>query len=73
MARIDGARLLDQAYHDALLLLDRDTPLPASGIQESLQPPGWHRSLVIARRSVRTAALGMFPLLIDFATPSSIV
>jgi monothiol glutaredoxin len=25
IARIDGARLLDQAYHDALLLRDRDT------------------------------------------------
>jgi monothiol glutaredoxin len=24
-ARIDGSRLLDQAYHDALLRLDRDT------------------------------------------------
>ncbi len=27
MARIDGSRLLDQAYHDALLALDRETPL----------------------------------------------
>jgi len=27
IARIDGSRLLDQAYHDALLLLDRDTRL----------------------------------------------
>jgi rhodanese-related sulfurtransferase len=27
IAAIDGARLLDQAYHDALLALDRDTPL----------------------------------------------
>ncbi len=27
IAAIDGARLLDQAYHDALLLLDRETPL----------------------------------------------
>jgi monothiol glutaredoxin len=27
IAAIAGARLLDQAYHDALLLLDRDTPL----------------------------------------------
>jgi len=27
MAAIDGARLLDQAYHDALLQLDRDTPI----------------------------------------------
>ena len=27
IARIDGSRLLDQAYHDALLRLDRDTPL----------------------------------------------
>lgn len=27
IAAIEGARLLDQAYHDALLLLDRDTPL----------------------------------------------
>ena len=26
-AAIAGARLLDQAYHDALLLLDRDTPM----------------------------------------------
>ena len=26
-ALIDGSRLLDQAYHDALLLRDRDTPL----------------------------------------------
>jgi monothiol glutaredoxin len=26
-ARIDGSRLLDQAYHDALLRLDRNTPL----------------------------------------------
>ena len=26
-AAIAGARLLDQAYHDALLLLDRDTPI----------------------------------------------
>jgi monothiol glutaredoxin len=26
-ARIDGSRLLDQAYHDALLRLDRETPL----------------------------------------------
>ena len=26
VARIDGSRLLDQAYHDALLRLDRDTP-----------------------------------------------
>lgn len=27
IAAIEGARLLDQAYHDALLELDRDTPL----------------------------------------------
>ncbi len=27
IASIDGARLLDHAYHDALLVLDRDTPL----------------------------------------------
>ena len=27
IATIDGSRLLDQAYHDALLLLDRDTPM----------------------------------------------
>jgi monothiol glutaredoxin len=26
-ATIDGSRLLDQAYHDALLLRDRDTPI----------------------------------------------
>ena len=26
-ARIDGSRLLDQAYHDALLHLDRKTPI----------------------------------------------
>src|SRR5688500_12135521 len=25
LARIDGSRLLDQAYHDALMELDRDT------------------------------------------------
>jgi monothiol glutaredoxin len=27
VARIDGSRLLDQAYHDQLMALDRDTPL----------------------------------------------
>jgi rhodanese-related sulfurtransferase len=27
IAKIEGSRLLDQAYHDALLRLDRDTPL----------------------------------------------
>ena len=27
IAAIDGSRLLDQAYHDALLLMDRDTAL----------------------------------------------
>ena len=27
IATIDGSRLLDQAYHDALLLRDRDTPI----------------------------------------------
>ena len=27
MASIEGARLLDRAFHDALLELDRDTPL----------------------------------------------
>ena len=27
IAAIDGARLLDQAYHDALLLRDRDPPI----------------------------------------------
>ena len=27
VAMIDGSRLLDRAYHDALLLLDRDTPI----------------------------------------------
>jgi monothiol glutaredoxin len=27
IATIEGSRLLDQAYHDALLLLDRDTPI----------------------------------------------
>lgn len=27
IAAIDGSRLLDQAYHDALLLLERDTPI----------------------------------------------
>jgi monothiol glutaredoxin len=26
-AKIDGSRLLDQAYHDALLCLDRETPI----------------------------------------------
>jgi rhodanese-related sulfurtransferase len=27
IAAIDGSRLLDQPYHDALLLRDRDTPI----------------------------------------------
>ena len=27
IATIDGSRLLDQAYHDALLLRERDTPI----------------------------------------------
>ena len=27
IASIEGARLLDQAYHDALLAMDRETPL----------------------------------------------
>jgi monothiol glutaredoxin len=27
LAKIDGFRLLDQAYHDALLRLERDTPI----------------------------------------------
>jgi monothiol glutaredoxin len=27
IATIDGSRLLDQAYHDALLIRDRDTPI----------------------------------------------
>jgi monothiol glutaredoxin len=27
IAAIDGSRLLDQAYHDALLLRDRETPI----------------------------------------------
>ena len=27
LAKIDGSRLLDQAYHDALLGLDRKTPI----------------------------------------------
>jgi monothiol glutaredoxin len=27
IATIDGSRLLDRAYHDALLLLDRDTAI----------------------------------------------
>ena len=27
IAAIDGSRLLDQAYHDALLVRDRDTPI----------------------------------------------
>jgi monothiol glutaredoxin len=27
IARIDGARLLDQSYHDALLQMDRTTPI----------------------------------------------
>jgi len=27
MATIDGSRLFDQVYHDALLLRDRDTPI----------------------------------------------
>ena len=27
IATIDGSRLLDQAYHDALLLRDRETPI----------------------------------------------
>jgi len=27
IATIDGSRLLDQAYHDALLLRDRETPV----------------------------------------------
>jgi len=27
LATIEGSRLLDQAYHDALLLRDRDTPI----------------------------------------------
>lgn len=26
-AKIEGARLLDQAYHDALMALDRETPM----------------------------------------------
>ena len=27
VARIEGSRLLDQAYHDELMALDKDTPL----------------------------------------------
>jgi rhodanese-related sulfurtransferase len=27
LARIEGSRLLDQAYHDALIARDRDTPI----------------------------------------------
>ena len=57
--------------------------LPSAGIHESVQPSGWHRRLVTVGRSVRPALLTTrhgradhrvdTPLLIDFATPSSIL
>ena len=41
LAAIEGSRLLDQAYHDALLLRDRDTPLVFQchhGVRSSTPP-----------------------------------
>ena len=100
IATIDGSRLLDEAYHDALLLRDRDTPIVfqchlgirSQNAAEYFRREGFRNlynlqggidawSLLVERPcpllSARTdpsavTAVDDIPLLIDFATPSSI-
>ena len=56
LARIAGSRLLDQASHDALLCLDRDTCIIFQ-CHHGVQSTGRHRRIVAHGLCRRTAVL----------------
>jgi monothiol glutaredoxin len=71
IAAIDGARLLDQAYHDALLALDRDTPLVFQchhGIR-SQRAAEYFRERGFRRLYNLSGGIDAWSMLVDPATP----
>ena len=71
LAHIDGSRLLDQAYHDALLDMDRDTPLVFQchhGIR-SQQAAEYFRSKGFRHLSNLRGGIDAWSLLVDASVP----
>jgi monothiol glutaredoxin len=71
IAAIDGARLLDQAYHDALLGLDRDTPLVFHchhGVR-SQHAAEYFRERGFRRLYNLTGGIDAWSMLVDHTTP----
>ena len=71
IATIAGARLLDQAYHDALLQLDRDTPLVFQchhGIR-SQRAAEYFREHGFRRLYNLSGGIDAWSLLVDPSTP----
>ena len=71
IAAIAGARLLDQAYHDALLQLDRDTPLVFQchhGIR-SQRAAEYFRDHGFRRLYNLSGGIDAWSLLVDPSTP----
>ena len=70
-ARIEGSRLIDQAYHDALLLRDRDTPLVFQchhGIR-SQQAAEYFRHAGFRNLSNLSGGIDAWSLLVDGSVP----
>jgi monothiol glutaredoxin len=71
VARIDGARLLDRAYHDELLARDRETPLVFSchhGIR-SQQAAEYFRQHGFRNLSNLRGGIDAWSLLVDSSVP----
>ena len=70
-AMIEGSRLLDQAYHDALLQRDRDTPLVFQchhGVR-SQQAAEYFRSHGFRNLSNLRGGIDAWSLLVDSSVP----
>ena len=71
IAKIDGSRLLDRAYHDALLALDRDTRLVFQchhGIR-SQQAAEYFRREGFRNLSNLTGGIEAWSMLVDASVP----
>ena len=71
VAVIDGSRLLDQAYHDALLRMDRNTPLVFQchhGIR-SQQAAEYFRSQGFKNLSNLRGGIDAWSVLVDASVP----
>ena len=71
IAMIEGSRLLDRAYHDALLRLDRDTPIVFQchhGIR-SQQAAEYFRHAGFRNLSNLSGGIEAWSLLVDGSVP----